>query len=526
MRVGEVLADKYEVTKILGQGGMGVVVAARHRELDKLVALKFMHEEVAVNVTAIDRFLREARAAARLRSEHVGHVMDVGRLPNGVPYIVMEFLEGHDLSQVLELRGPLSVSDAVEYVLQTCEAIAEAHTHGIIHRDLKPQNLFLTMRPDGRPLVKVLDFGISKVQAAGGPTATQQTMGTPAYMAPEQMRSARSADARADIWSIGVILYQLLSGSLPFNGETIAEIMLRVMSDPMVPIGTVRAGLPAPLVRAIEKCLEKDRNKRFDNVAQLAHELVPFAPERARAAMSLIERVMSAGIQQPARSAVEEQLLSVVPLAATVPPTVPPTVSTEAPAPSGFGKAMALQTTLGGAASAMSFDKPARQSSARLIAVSIVAVVAAIVITVFATRGGHDAGRGGNDAGSTAYTSSPDLVVTSPDATLVAADAATSDSEQVAPVALSSVAGSGSSDVALGSGRTLPSARGSGVKGGSSGKRNNGSAAPPGSAVQNTGSAVPSGGSATSTTGSGSSPQPKERKPVGDGQDPRGPVGD
>ena len=335
--VGDVLADKYEVTRILGTGGMGVVVAARHRELDKLVALKFMHEELSSSTQAVERFLREARAAARLQNEHVGRVLDVGRLPGGIPYIVMEYLEGKDLLQVLEERGPLPVSEVVELVLQACEGMAEAHTQGIVHRDLKPQNLFLTTRPDGRRLVKVLDFGISKSQFAKGPTSTAQSMGSPAYMAPEQVKSARSVDARADIWSLGVILYQLLSNRLPFDGDNVHEVMFKVLSEAPVPLASVRSDLPPRVLAAVERCLDKERERRFASVAELAQELVPFAPERARAALSLIERVVDATTgQRPVTSAEEDDPASVL----------PPT-----------GTAEVTSTTLGGAVSSMKIGR-------------------------------------------------------------------------------------------------------------------------------------------------------------------------
>jgi serine/threonine-protein kinase len=292
--IGDVVAGKYEVTKILGVGGMGVVVAARHLELDKLVALKFMHDEAMKTGQTVERFLREARAAARLTNEHIGRVLDVGRLPDGVPYIVMEYLEGRDLHAVLMEHGAMEVADVCEYVLQACEAMAEAHAQGIIHRDLKPENLFLTTRHDGRPLIKVLDFGISKAQYAAGSTGTYTALGTPTHMAPEQVRSSRTVDARADIWSLGVILYQLLSNTLPFEADTVAETMVKVISDPPSSLADVRPGLPPTLVATVARCLEKERDRRFDNVAELAHELIPFAPERARAAVSLIERVMTA----------------------------------------------------------------------------------------------------------------------------------------------------------------------------------------------------------------------------------------
>ncbi len=376
VRVGDVLSEKYEVTKILGTGGMGVVVAAHHRELDKLVALKFMHEELSANGQAVDRFLREARAAARLKDEHVGQVLDVGRLPGGIPFIVMEYLEGQDLGQVLERQGPLPVSDAVEYVLQVCEAMAEAHVLGIIHRDLKPQNLFLTTRQDGRRLVKVLDFGISKAQFVGGATSTSQQMGSPGYMAPEQIKSARLVDARADIWSLGVILYQLLSNTLPFTGDTIPEVMFKALSEPPPPLATVRPGIPARLLQAIDRCLEKDRDRRFSNVAELAQELVPFAPERGRAALSIIEHVVSA-VHDPRGTTRELDVPApdgscAVASAQTSRPELP----------------AATSTTLGSAASSPSAAN-SRGSRRRLTVTAIVAVamIAAVVVAAWERAG-------------------------------------------------------------------------------------------------------------------------------------------
>ncbi len=379
IRVGDVLADKYEVTRILGTGGMGVVVAAHHRELDKLVALKFMHEELSANAQAVDRFLREARAAARLQSEHVGQVVDVGRLPGGVPYIVMEYLEGKDLGELVEQHGPLPVPDVVEYVLQVCEAMAEAHAQGIIHRDLKPQNLFLTTRQDGRRLVKVLDFGISKALARKGPTSTSQTMGSPSYMAPEQIVSARSVDARADIWSLGVILYQLLSNTLPFSGDTVPEVLFKVISVPPPPLSTVRGELPPRLLQAIDRCLEKDRERRFANVAELAHELLPFAPERGRAAIALIERVLGA-VQEP-RPTTDDDFASIVP---ALSPAATPPVTGDAPLPRLLDP---MSTTLGGAASSLP-PTGGRGSRQRWVLVAAASVVVLAIVVMTATRDG------------------------------------------------------------------------------------------------------------------------------------------
>jgi len=375
VRIGEVLAEKYKVTKILGTGGMGVVVAARHCELDKLVALKFIHEEVSSNQQVTERFLREARATSRLQNEHVVDVLDVGRLPNGAPYIVMEYLEGQNLGQLVERHGPLEVADAAEYVLQVCEAMAEAHAQGIIHRDLKPQNLFLTTRQDGRPLVKVLDFGISKAQFSQGPTFTSQTMGSPSYMAPEQIRSSRSVDARADIWSLGVILYQLLSNTLPFVGETVPEVIFNVLSRPTPPLAFVRSGLPTGLVSAVDRCLQKERERRFANVAELAHELVPFTPERAAAAISLIERVMAAGVQQQPFAASDAELAA----------GVSATEATTEDVPGQMARS-SVRTTLGTAASSISVSGDSRPQRWLWVAMLAAGIAAMVVITVIVVR--------------------------------------------------------------------------------------------------------------------------------------------
>ena len=214
VKLGEMLAGKYRVERVLGAGGMGVVVLARHVQLDQLVALKFLLAQSLTNPKVVARFEREARAVVKLKSEHVARVLDVGTMEAGAPYIVMEYLEGEDLSQTVERRGPLPVAEAVDYLLQACEALAEAHGMGIVHRDLKPGNLFLTRRVDGKSLVKVLDFGISKLEGGREDLALTQpaeVVGSPKYMSPEQLRASRLADARSDIWSLGVILYELIT---------------------------------------------------------------------------------------------------------------------------------------------------------------------------------------------------------------------------------------------------------------------------------------------------------------------------
>ena len=227
---GDVLAGKYRVESVLGVGGMGVVLLVEHIELGQKMAIKLMTPGVIPDGQAVARFLREARSAAALQSEHVVRIFDVGTLDSGAPYMVMELLRGEDLSQVLLNVGRLEISDAVDYVLQACHAIAEAHATGVVHRDLKPSNLFLTRRSNGAPLVKVLDFGISKAMDGSSSglsanlTATSAVMGSPLYMSPEQVRNAKQVDARADIWSLGVILHELLTGSPVFQADTLPGI--------------------------------------------------------------------------------------------------------------------------------------------------------------------------------------------------------------------------------------------------------------------------------------------------------------
>jgi eukaryotic-like serine/threonine-protein kinase len=278
--VGEVIAGKYRVERVIGSGGMGMVVAAWHVQLDQLVAVKLLHSETAGSGDATERFRREARAAARIRCEHVARVIDVGIWTGGIPYIVMEYLDGNDLSAELAARGPLPPEECVDYIMQAIEALAEAHAVGIVHRDLKPGNLFLAQRPDGTRLLKVLDFGISKHAQAGEAalTRTSSLIGSPLYMSPEQMRSARTVDARADIWSIGAILYELLSGRTPFGGETVIEACTAILNDELPSLTALRPDVPPHLEAVIRRCLEKDRNNRYPSIGDLATDLANYSP--------------------------------------------------------------------------------------------------------------------------------------------------------------------------------------------------------------------------------------------------------
>jgi hypothetical protein len=303
VKAGDILAGKYRVDRVLGIGGMGVVVAAHHIQLDEHVAIKFLLPQALANAEAVARFDREARAAVKIKSEHVARVIDVGKLENGAPYMVMEYLEGRDLSAWLTERGPLPVEQAVEFVLQACEAIAEAHAMGIVHRDLKPANLYCIRRPDGALSVKVLDFGISKSTSGAGAmsmTRTHTVMGSPLYMSPEQMESSKGVDARADIWALGVILFELVTGRVPFEGEAITELVLKIVTAaPPILLGAM-PGVPPGLDPIIHKCLEKKRENRYASVSELANDLLAYAPARSKLSVERIANIMNAA-GMPAR---------------------------------------------------------------------------------------------------------------------------------------------------------------------------------------------------------------------------------
>jgi serine/threonine-protein kinase len=281
VQIGDVLLGKYVVEKVIGAGGMGVVVAVRHRELGELYAMKFMLPAALANDQAVERFVREARAAAKLKSEHVASVHDVGRLESGSPYMVMEHLTGQDLEQVVEKSGVMAPAIAATYVMQACDAIAEAHDAGIVHRDLKPANLFLTKRPSGSPCIKVLDFGISKSvnpdEQANSMTRTTAIMGSPYYMSPEQMRSSKNVDARTDIWALGVILYQLTTGRVPFPGDTITEVCAGVLSEELAPLTPIFPNISPEFEAIIRRCLAKRPEHRFQSARELQHALAAVA---------------------------------------------------------------------------------------------------------------------------------------------------------------------------------------------------------------------------------------------------------
>jgi serine/threonine protein kinase len=276
LSVGTIVADKYRVERVLGSGGMGLVVEARHIELGQAVALKVLHDTALADSDSVQRFFREAQATAALESEHVVRVHDLGRMSSGSPFIVMERLTGRDLADLLEDWGLFSVELAVECVRQAAVGLAEAHAANIVHRDIKPSNLFVTRRRNRQPLVKILDFGISKVGARDQVSLTQTRMvvGSPLYMSPEQVRDARTVDARTDIWSLGAILQELLTGLPPFPGETLPAVCAAIVADEPLPIH--RADVTPELSALVQACLEKDPRKRVQTAAELATRLGAF----------------------------------------------------------------------------------------------------------------------------------------------------------------------------------------------------------------------------------------------------------
>jgi eukaryotic-like serine/threonine-protein kinase len=315
VKPGEELAGKYRIEGVVGAGAMGVVVRAWHVELEQLVAVKFLYPEFARNADGAERFRREARAAAKIKNQHVARVLDVGTLEEkNIPYIVMEYLEGRDLSQELRTQGPLPVGMAVHYVMQACEAVAEAHERGIVHRDLKPANLFLADGSHGERMIKVLDFGISKVNGTGGAqqfslTDTATLMGSPAYMSPEQLESSRSVDGRADIWSLGVILHELIIGRVPFNGDSVPQLVRSILAGTRTTLLERDADLHG-LEGVVARCLCQERDQRFECIGALREALRPYAASPLHPSHSMVASRAEASRAAPLLSSSAEAAVS------------------------------------------------------------------------------------------------------------------------------------------------------------------------------------------------------------------------
>ena len=308
---------------------MGFVVAAWHLELEQSVAVKLLHSFALSDGESAERFRREARAAAKIHGEHVARVLDVGVLDSGVPYMVMEYLEGHDLSDEMAKICQFTSEDATDIALQAIEALAEAHAAGIVHRDLKPANLFLATRPDGTRIVKVLDFGISKSLGEGNAaelslTRSAMLIGSPLYMSPEQMRSSKDVDTRTDIWSLGVILYEMITGQAPYKGESIGELCAALLTEEAAPMHTLCAGVSPDLEAVVMRCLAKDREQRFATVSELARALLPFASPSSQVHVDRASRMLNApgawSESKQVRSGASSALGSPEPPARALPP--------------------------------------------------------------------------------------------------------------------------------------------------------------------------------------------------------------
>lgn len=347
-KTGDILAGKYRVESVLGRGGMGTVFAAAHGELGRSVAIKVLHSAIP---TAAARFLREAQISAQLLSEHTARVFDLGSTPEGAPFLVMEHLTGEDLSRVIG-RGALSPALAVEYVLQICVALSEAHALGVVHRDLKPSNVFVTHRSDGSPCVKVLDFGISKRLIGGAGeqshnlTQAHSVLGSPAYMSPEQLRESKGVDSRSDIWSLGIVLYELLTAKRPFDARSLSALAAAIAADSPRPPSALNASVPAALDRVVMQCLRKDPEARFASASALAEELhaalAPAKPRWSGRRGLVVVGVISvaiAGFQvsgpkaRPSQVSAVASALSVPPFGAPAPPAL--TIHCGEPHPSG-----------------------------------------------------------------------------------------------------------------------------------------------------------------------------------------------
>lgn len=277
--VGKEVDGRYKILSLVGMGGMGAVYEAEHALIGKKVALKTLHADFAANKSVIDRFRREAKAASATGHEHIVNVTDLGDLPDGSPYLVMELLEGEDLGKLIEREGALQVGRVAKIAHQICDALAAAHEKEIVHRDLKPDNVYLIKRRDGKDFVKIVDFGISKMREGNqemGLTRTGMAIGTPAYMSPEQAQGLKEVNHRTDIYAVGVIMYEMLTGELPYMAETYPMLLIKIISGNPDPIENVRNDVPYAFVQLVNKCLSKDANARPQSMLELATALEPF----------------------------------------------------------------------------------------------------------------------------------------------------------------------------------------------------------------------------------------------------------
>ncbi len=281
----QLLEDNYALERVIGCGGVGVVVAARHVRLGLRVALKFLRPDKPRDAEAVAHLVREGQIMARVRSTHVTRMLDIGRLADGEPFLVMEYLEGGDLGALLDTRGPLASRAAVAYVRQAAAGLAASHAHGVIHGDLKPSNLFLTHVPNGAPLIKLVDFGSAAARESSGEVTTRPLdTGSPPFVAPEQLRAERAADIKTDIWALGAVLFTLLAGRSPFERRYLSETYLAILSGQIPDLNELRPDIERPLVAIVERCLAGDPEQRFASAVELSAALAPFAEAAAEPA--------------------------------------------------------------------------------------------------------------------------------------------------------------------------------------------------------------------------------------------------
>lgn len=297
---GATIASRYVVEAECGGDDVTVMLAAEDAQLDRRVAIQMLSPEWAGDFDMADQFLRAAHASMSLANEHTVRVLDSGTLPNGRPYLVAEYPDGRNFDQLVHAWGPLAAPTAIDWVLQAAEAVAEAHALGIVHGHLKLAHLFLTQRSNGTVCVKLTDFGLSPI---GGPLRhlAEDALAKPIhimesmqYMAPEQLRSPYQAHVRTDIWALGAIVYELIAGESPFRGETLSELSIAVLSRPPTPLSALRPNIPPPVEAAIARCLQKDPDDRFGNVAAFAAALAPYGTHLGRASCDRIAHALVA----------------------------------------------------------------------------------------------------------------------------------------------------------------------------------------------------------------------------------------
>jgi len=439
---GELLAGRYRIERTLGSGGMGLVLAARDEETGDAVALKILHS--VDDTKAIDRFFREARTMGQLESNHVVRVRDSGHTDDKTPYLVMDRLEGHDLSQRAK-KGPLPVGEAADVVIQACEALSHAHAKGIVHRDVKPSNLFLH-REGNKTIVKMLDFGISKILARDvwertlTATADGGVLGSPPYMSPEQVRDPRAVDSRSDVWALGVLLYRLLSGTVPFDGESVGEVFAKILERP-VPSIRVTTDVPQAIDDIIASCLVKDRDLRCQHVGELALALAPFASKDIASLAPSIAQRMHDEMPTLDKKSAGQGVAVVAGAPKNEPRTLtvggPPARASSIPPPPAMARAIAtgpeaMKVTsvtpppMASGADSVSLDvEPPRKSRAWLAVMLATIGIAGGLAIGLSVRGNLGGGNAGTGATAPATASAPATATATASATATATEAAT-----------------------------------------------------------------------------------------------------